>query len=202
MKLFRDFNDMSNLLPYDGDVQYYSNLTYHTDLTNLFRQLFEHIEWQPDVVTLFGRTITTKRKVALYADKKTTYTYSNQKKLTKPWIPELVAIKNIVETITNEQFNCCLCNLYHNGTEGMGWHSDNEKVLNPMRSIASVSFGTERYFHFKHKKTKETVKFLLENGSLLLMKPPTQDYWLHALPKSRKITSKRINLTFRSLKTI
>jgi alkylated DNA repair dioxygenase AlkB len=90
-------------------------------------------------------------------------------------------------------------NLYHDGDVGMGWHSDNEKSIEGNSAIASVSFGAERRFSFKHKQSKKTISVLLENGSLLLMKDATQKNWLHSLPKSKKITLPRINLTFRTM---
>lgn len=90
-------------------------------------------------------------------------------------------------------------NLYNDGNVGMGWHSDDEKLIEDNSAIASVSFGAERRFSFNHKKSKKTISVLLENGSLLLMKEATQKNWLHGLPKSTKITLPRINLTFRRM---
>jgi alkylated DNA repair dioxygenase AlkB len=87
--------------------------------------------------------------------------------------------------------------LYHDGNEGMGWHSDDEKEIIPNSSIASISIGIERKFSFKNKSSKETVSIQLENSSLLEMKGAIQKNWLHALPKSKKIKTPRINLTFR-----
>ena len=92
-----------------------------------------------------------------------------------------------------------MLNLYHNGNEGMGWHSDDEKSLGKNNTIASLSFGAERNFSFKHKHTKQIVSFGLEHGSLLIMKDTTQTNWLHSLPKSKSVTQPRINLTFRTI---
>ena len=89
--------------------------------------------------------------------------------------------------------------MYHDGDVGMGLHSDDEKSIEGNSAIASVSFGAERRFSFKHKQTKETISVLLENGSLLLMEDATQKNWLHGLPKSTKISLPRINLTFRTM---
>jgi alkylated DNA repair dioxygenase AlkB len=116
-----------------------------------------------------------------------------------PWTRELTILKQVVENLSNTKFNSCLLNLYHDGNEGMGWHSDDEKSIEEHSTIASVSFGAERKLSFKHKQTKETISVLLENGSLLLMKDATQKNWLHGLPKSTKITLPRINLTFRTM---
>ncbi|MBU0695779.1 MAG: alpha-ketoglutarate-dependent dioxygenase AlkB, partial [Bacteroidetes bacterium] len=93
----------------------------------------------------------------------------------------------------------CLLNLYHNGEEGMGWHSDDEKSIVPNSSIASLSFGAGRKFSLKHKENKQNIALILEGGSLLEMKGETQKYWQHYLPKSKKILKPRINLTFRKM---
>ena len=89
--------------------------------------------------------------------------------------------------------------LYHDGNEGIGWHSDDEKSLEKNSTIASLSFGAERKFSFKHKQTEETISLVLEHGSLLIMKEVTQTNWVHSLPKSKIISGARINLTFRTM---
>jgi alkylated DNA repair dioxygenase AlkB len=81
----------------------------------------------------------------------------------------------------------------------MAYHSDDEQTLRKGSAIASLSFGAERKFLFKHKQTKQTISVLLENGSLLLMKGATQTNWLHRLPPAKKISRPRINLTFRTI---
>lgn len=109
-------------------------------------------------------------------------------------------LKNIVETACGETFNSCLLNLYSDGSEGMAWHSDAEKDLVKYGTIGSMSFGAERKFSFKHKQTKATVSLILEHGSLLTMKDMTQTHWLHSVPKTKKVMSPRINLTFRQIR--
>ena len=124
---------------------------------------------------------------------------SNTTKQALLWTRELLELRKIVEELTGETFNSCLLNLYHDGEEGMAWHSDDERSLGKNTIIASFSFGAERKFSFKHKKSKQIVSILLENGSLLIMKDTTQTNWLHSLPKSKKISKPRINLTFRTI---
>ncbi|NGM90711.1 alpha-ketoglutarate-dependent dioxygenase AlkB, partial [Parapusillimonas sp. SGNA-6] len=85
------------------------------------------------------------------------------------------------------------------GKEGMAWHSDGEKDLQPNGAIASLTLGAERKFSFKHKVRKEKIDIVLENGSLLVMKGTTQTHWLHRLPPTSKVTTPRINLTFRKI---
>jgi alkylated DNA repair dioxygenase AlkB len=81
----------------------------------------------------------------------------------------------------------------------MGWHSDAEKNLKKNGAIASVSFGAERKFTFKHKDSKEKVSQNLSHGSLLVMKEETQTHWQHRLPPTKRITTPRVNLTFRTI---
>ena len=128
------------------------------------------------------------------------YLFKYTTKRALAWTNELSELKQIVEELAGIKFNSCLLNLYHNANEGMGWHSDDEKPLGKNNTIASLSFGAERKFSFKHKQTKETVSLILEHGSLLIMKDNTQSNWLHSLPKSKNITQPRINLTFRTIR--
>jgi alkylated DNA repair dioxygenase AlkB len=166
-----------------------------------FDSLLQNIPWKNDEVVVFGKRIVTKRKTAWYGDSNYVYIYSNTIKQALPWTRELVNLKQIVENLSNTKFNSCLLNLYHDGNEGMGWHSDDEKSIEDNSTIASVSLGAERKFSFKHKQSNKTISVLLEHGSLLLMKDVTQKNWLHSLPKSSKITLPRINLTFRRMVT-
>ena len=107
-------------------------------------------------------------------------------------------IKNKIYRVCNEKFSSVLINLYRDGNDSNGWHADDEKELGINPTIASVSFGEERYFQMKHKNLKiEPIKFKLESGSLLIMSGTTQNEWYHKIPKTSKKISSRINLTFR-----
>ena len=200
MDLFNnEIDSLTNLLPQDGIVNYYKNLLTLNEANSYFDSLLHSIEWKNDQAFIYGKLIITKRKVAWYGDTDFEYTYSKITKRALPWTAELVELKKITEELTGEKFNSCLLNLYHNGDEGMAWHSDAEKVLKKNGAIASLSLGAERKFSFKHKETKETISLILENGSLLVMKGSTQTYWLHRLPPTKLISTPRINLTFRSI---
>ena len=200
MDLFNnEIDSLTNLLPQDGNVVYYKNLLTLNEANSYFDSLLHSIEWKNDQAFIYGKLIITKRKVAWYGDTDFEYTYSKITKRALPWTAELVELKKITEELTGEKFNSCLLNLYHNGDEGMAWHSDAEKVLKKNGAIASLSLGAERKFSFKHKETKETISLILENGSLLVMKGSTQTYWLHRLPPTKLISTPRINLTFRSI---
>ena len=189
----------NNLLHKDGTVDYFPNVLTHNEANRYFDLLLQKIVWENDEVIIFGKHIVTKGKVAWYGDSNYLYTYSNTTKQALAWIKELLELKQIVEKPTKIKFNSCLLNLYHNGNEGIWWHSDDEESLEPNSTIASLSLGAERKFSFKHKQTKQTISLVLEHGSLLIMKDDTQTNWLHSLPKIKKITRPRINLTFRRM---
>ena len=202
MLLFDNLIDPTkNVLPNDGTVNYYGKLLNQEEAAEYYEKLLKNIIWKNDVAVMFGKRIETKRKVAWYGEKPFKYTYSNNTKLALPWTKELLELKKLIEQKTDESFNSCLLNLYHNGSEGMAWHSDGEKDLKKNGAIASLSFGAERKFAFKHKEMREVVSLVLEHGSLLIMKDETQTHWLHRLPPTKKIATPRVNLTFRTIET-
>jgi len=199
MNLFNLGIDPSeNLLPYDGTVNFYGLVFSPEESEHYYQYLLSNINWKNDEIKLFGKHIVTKRKVAWFGDKPFQYTYSGLTKTAQTWNPDLLPLKSTIEELTHETYNSCLFNLYHSGEEGMTWHSDGEKELKKNGAIASLSFGAERKFVFKHKESGETVSVLLPSGSLLVMKGLTQSYWLHRLPPTKRVHTPRINLTFRT----
>ena len=193
-------NDPSaNLLPCDGTVNYYGRMLIDNETRRYYEALLHGVPWKNDEAIIFGKHLVTARKVAWYADSNYSYTYSGTTKQALVWNADLLALKSIIEKLTDSKFNSCLLNLYHDGNEGMAWHSDDEKSLGRNTTIASLSFGAERKFCFKHKRSPHATSLILESGSLLVMKEATQTNWLHSLPKSKKIKTPRINLTFRTI---
>jgi alkylated DNA repair dioxygenase AlkB len=200
MDLFRQaIEQPENLLPQDGIVKYYGALISWELADDYYHRLMDTLDWKNDEAMIGGKHYVTKRKVAWHADQPFTYTYSGTTKRALPWTSELLELKALVEKRTGEHFNACLANLYHDGNEGMAWHSDDEKDLKKNGAIGSLTLGAERKFSFKHKATKETVSLILEHGSLLVMQGMTQTYWQHRLPPTKKVSSPRINLTFRCI---
>ncbi len=189
MDLFSQFDETpKNLLPKDGTVNYYGIVLSQKEADDYYESLLKSIEWRNDEAIIFGKRMVTKRKVAWYADQPFEYSYSNITKTALPFTKELLALKELVEKETDETYNSCLLNLYHDGSEGMAWHSDGEKDLKKNGAITSLTLGAERKFGFKHKQTKEVVSLVLQHGSLLVMKDETQTYWLHRLPPTKKST--------------
>jgi alkylated DNA repair dioxygenase AlkB len=188
-----------NLLPKDGQVNYFSEFLDENESFCLFNQLIKTLDWQADHIFIFGQYRTTLRKVAWVGDAGCTYRYSGTLKSPQNWTPELLKLREKIEKFLGSTFNSCLLNLYHNGGEGVGWHSDDEKELAQDASIASISLGGERKFAFRHKREALNTTLFLKNGSLLVMHPPTQEFWKHSLLKTRSHIGPRINLTFRKI---
>ncbi|MGC6426240.1 MAG: alpha-ketoglutarate-dependent dioxygenase AlkB family protein [Akkermansiaceae bacterium] len=189
----------TNLLPCDGEVFYQSEFFSVREADDFLAALLKTIAWEHDEVMMFGKKIITARKVAWYGDASLAYRYSGKTRVAIEWTRELRAMKEIIERSTGASFNSCLLNLYADGDQGMGWHSDDEKELGRDPEIASVSLGAKRRFDFRNKDSGEKVSVMLEHGSLLAMKGRTQTHWQHQIPKTKKVKELRVNLTFRQI---
>lgn len=167
----------------------------------LLAQLLTETPWHQETAHLFNKQIPLPRLTAWSGDARKAYTYSGIAMQPTPWTDTLLALKSVVETVVQTQFNSVLLNLYRDGQDGVGWHSDAEPALGHNPTIASVSFGATRRFSLKHKYRKELKPVHLElgHGSLVVMQGATQHYWVHQVPKTTKPVGQRINLTFRTI---
>ena len=184
----------------DANISYYPNFLTEQDATMLFDTLFNETDWKEESITLFGKSYKQPRLTAWYGEEGMNYSYSGIKMIPVPFTPVLLNLRSLIEDFTQESFNSVLLNLYRDGNDSNGWHSDSEKELGKDPVIASLSLGAARTFKLKHKHKKDTrFDISLVHGSLLLMKSETQHYWKHQVPKSRKVDLARINLTFRRI---
>lgn len=185
----------------DAEIEYYPHFFDKDRSDALFEKLKAEIPWQQDEITVFGKTHPQPRLTSLFGNEGKPYSYSNIVMKPNPWNPLLMFIKGEIEAACHENFTTVLLNLYRDGRDSNGWHSDNERELGRDPVIASVSFGAERSFHLQHNTFKEQkLKIKLEHGSLLIMKGTTQHFWKHQIPKTAKPIGPRINLTFRIIK--
>lgn len=187
-----------NLLPFDGAVQDYGCILTLQQSQQYLDYFLQHLAWQHDNVFLFGKQHMTSRKIAWYGDANYRYEYSGSLKQAQAWQPALLRLKNHIEQVVGHTFNSCLANLYADGSQGMGWHSDDEPTLGTHSVIASLSFGATRKFSFKHKRSADKVDLMLHSGQLIVMRAETQLHWKHTLMKSTQVHEPRINLTFRN----
>lgn len=185
----------------DGDITYYEDFLSKEEALIFYNTLYKKTPWQQDDITVFGKTYAQPRLTALYGNNGKPYSYSNITMHPLEFTFALSEIKIRVEAVTGITFSTCLLNLYRDGNDSNGWHSDNEKELGKNPAIASVSLGAPRTFKLRNKKDHSiNKKLILEPGSLLLMKGSTQECWQHTVPKTAKKVMPRINLTFRVVK--
>lgn len=185
-----------------GELIYRPN--YVSDDEHLFQQLQSQLNWQQPELQLFGRRHKTPRLVAFVGDSGVAYQYTGHLHTAAPWPKSLDNLRDKLGRDYGVEFNCALLNYYRNGDDSMGYHSDDEAELGSAPVVASISLGGARDFLLRSKNTeqRDPQKIMLESGSLLLMLPPTQRFWQHALPKRKRQDRPRINLTFRQILTI
>ena len=164
-----------------------------------FESCLHNLNWETGFIKIFGKTHQIPRLQAWHADDGINYTYSGKKLQRHDWNNTLLEIKKIIESITSCKFNSVLANLYRDGSDSMGLHSDDEKELGKNPVIASLSLGESRDIYFKHKKNKSSLVISQTSGQLLVMRGRTQEYWKHEIKKTKKFKKPRINLTFRNI---
>lgn len=190
------FPQTGEILPYNGSAVLYPDFFSSEEADSFLTLVVETTPWEEQTLTMFGRRVREPRLSAWVADG-ITYTYSRSTRYPTPWTPVLQEIRLRCESAASAQFNSVLANLYRNGQDHMGWHADDEPANGPHPVIASVSLGTTRRFDLRHNESKETISVPLTHGSLLVMSQQSQHKWKHRIAKTTKVTSPRVNLTFR-----
>lgn len=196
MTLF-DSGETRELLPRDGSAMYRPSFLGPASSDEHLNGLLVEVPWEARSIVLFGRRVLQPRLACWYGDE--AYSYSGITLEPRPWSARLATLKAMVEAASNHSFNSVLVNLYRDGNDSMGWHADDEPELGSEPVIASLSLGCTRRFRFRHRDSKETVEVDLEPGSLLVMSGLSQTRWVHDVPKSKRVTEPRINLTFRQV---
>ena len=163
-----------------------------------FKRVHDEVIWERHRLRLFGREVESPRLSCWIGDPDAVYTYSGTRFAPHAWTPACAELRERVSVLCDERYNSVLCNLYRDGRDSMGWHSDDEAELGPEPCIASLSFGATRRFRLRHRRDPALrLELDLASGSLLLMAGATQRNYRHDLPKSARVLRPRINLTFR-----
>lgn len=182
----------------DGELCLIPSFLEEKEADELYSLLLEKIPWKQDSIVLYGNKHPLPRLQCLMGEPNIQYTYSKIPMSAISWTPEILALKQIIESFSGEKFNSVLINLYRDGSDSNGWHADNEQELGQDPFIASISLGVPRKFKLKHNTIADKkLDILLTHGSLLLMGGSLQHHWKHQIPKSATIKEPRINLTFR-----
>jgi len=185
----------------DGDARLIADFLTLPQSNAYFAELLDLVDWRQHIIRIRGREVASPRLSAWYGDPDAHYSYSGLSLEPRPWLPVILELKTRIEVVCNAPFNSVLLNLYRDGADSMGWHSDDESELGERPVIASLSLGAIRRFRLRHRRRKELepVAIDLENGSLLIMEGDTQRFWRHQVPKTRRAAAPRINLTFRNI---
>jgi alkylated DNA repair dioxygenase AlkB len=176
----------------DGELYFQQNFPLPPDTMS---RLMAETDWRAEKIKLWGKEYLQPRLTAWHGDKR--YTYSGLTLEPAPWTFLLARIRDTVAAAAQTPFNSVLLNLYRNGGDSMGMHSDDEAELGRNPVIASLSMGATRTLVFRHKRDKETIKLDLNDGCLLIMAGTTQHHWQHGIHKDPKVKEPRLNLTFR-----
>ena len=184
----------------DGELSLDESFLSISQADKLLEQLLNELSWRHDEISVYGKTHLMPRQHCFQSDQPLTYQYSGLVLTAEAFHPKVFQLKRYLEAVTCLEFNAVLINLYRDGLDKMGWHSDDERELGDCPNIASISLGAQRTFKLRHKaKQAADVSLELGHGSLLLMAGVLQSHWQHALPQRKKITQPRINFTFRYL---
>lgn len=174
-----------------------------------YRELKSEIAFQQRTCRVYGKAHKVPRLEAWFGPRP--YTFSG---MTFPPAEMPPSVRNLeigaaIALGGGFDFEHCLANLYRDGADTVGWHSDDDHEC-PDPLIASISFGAPRDFLMRRKTPlskgtlqtcpmfKNKLKVTLEHGSMLVMAKGVQLDWEHSLPRRKKCTDERLNLTFRA----
>ena len=184
-----------------GELWYWPEAVPRRRARDWFRRLMQELDWAQHHIELFGRRVAQPRLSAWYGDPGAAYRYSGLQLRPAAWTACLAEVREWLHGFTGHAFNSVLANLYRDGADSMGWHSDDERELGPRPVIASLSLGEPRRFVLRRRdRHRDKRELVLADGSLLVMAGGTQSNWQHSLPRARTVTEPRINLTFRKIR--
>lgn len=197
-----DDHEWREVLSRDGSARLLTRCIPPHDADAMLEALLDEVPWQTHDLVLFGKKLTEPRLSAWVGDDGVSYTYSGVPRTPAPWTPTLDTLRRLCESrldalLPRVAFNSVLANLYRSGDDSMGWHADDEPELGPTPVIASLSFGDERRFDFRHRATGESTSIVLPHGSLLVMSGTTQTNWKHRIARTKASRGPRVNLTYR-----
>ena len=155
------------------------------------------LPWQVERIDMFGRSHIAPRLSCSMGDSGLKYQYRGAQGKTFPFTTTLREIRANLVHDWDVPFNFVLANRYRDGSDYVGWHSDDERDLVSRGMIASLSLGGTRTLRLRNNKTREVRSIYLEHGSLLLMFGCCQENFKHTLTKTARLVPERVNLSYR-----
>ena len=199
------FNDVQTLELPHGTLTWYRAWLDEHEAADYFSWCSEQLQWSQPDIRIAGRTLPIPRLQAWYGDRGASYTFSSKQFQPTAWPDKLWRLKEKIEVETQHAYNSVLANLYRDGEDSVSWHADDEPELGGAPVIASLSLGATRGFLLKpknHAFQHKTLRLDLAAGDLLLMHDTVQQFWQHAIPKTKRCSEPRINLTFREIHSL
>lgn len=159
-------------------------------------------EFGQDRVFVHGQWHTPSRKTCAFGDNGLTYRCSGMERESKPYTKVTLALKEYMERICDCKFNYILAQHYPDGNSYISPHGDKLIGIKRPVIIASLTIneGASRDFIIKNKQTGDNITLTLDDGALIIMKGERiQKEYVHSVPVRKRITTGRINLTFRQI---
>lgn len=200
MRLFPDGPSVHVVEAPGADLVIHRGLVGATETPGILEQLLSEVAWRSDAIHLFGREVPIPRLTAWYGDQGRVYTYSGIRLEPLTWTQLLTDLRDRVEEAAGTPFNSVLVNLYRDGSDSVGLHTDDEPELGVDPVIASLSLGATRTLTMRRRDGSYRISIELHDGDLMVMSGTTQTLWMHGVPKVRRPVGPRLNLTFRTIR--
>jgi len=151
-----------NILPRDGFSYLVDDADSEFDWPEIAAHLAATMPWKIETARIFGREIQVPRMTAWFgcAD----YTYSGVRHRAAGFPAIVQRLRERAEALSERSFNSVLLNMYRDGRDSVGWHSDNEASLGDCPTIASLSLGATRRFNFDIGERRKRSRLNLERG--------------------------------------
>jgi alkylated DNA repair dioxygenase AlkB len=185
---------------------------YITNVDEVEEDLYESLDQlcQTFPLKVMGKTHESKRKCCLFLTmitvaavvtgtspnvetKSQLFTYSDVPHYDWSACAIVLFLKDRLEEELGIKIKYCLINLYRNGSDYIGYHSDKEAGTDG--HVVSISWGATRKFRFQ--KSGYLKEFLLKSGDLVIMYPGCQQQYKHGIPVEKRVGGWRISMTFR-----
>ena len=166
------------------DLPHDSFINVHEDFLKIsLEDVKKEVDWKQSHLNIQGKMIPFPRLTSYYGEHP--YKYSGIINPARPMPPVIRFISDEINA-AGYQCNAVLCNYYRDGSDSIGWHSDDEKEMPAGHVISSLSLGDTRTFKVKPKeKGAEYFSFRLKDRDLFIMGGKFQQYYLHHISKKR-----------------
>lgn len=173
-----------------GDVTYVPEFLDRALADALVRELSADTQWRADTREMYGKRVLVPRETA-----------GRGEKMPQPWTPALTTVRRMIERHTGTTYDYVFLNRYRDGNDAVAWHGDRDGGRDARLVVASLSLGATRTFQLRPKKDSglrhDPISVDVAHGDLIVMRGDTQLYWDHRVPRDRRVTGERLNVTFR-----